>query len=143
MGRSTIITLAAVLCAASVVACAEAQTDRRAMLRQIDSNGDGKLQFSELRAMRANVFARLDANGDGGVDLQEAQAAANAAQGRAKAFTNRALGGGMERIAALDLNDDGVVDYEEFVGHVPQRLIAADTNGDGALSRREMRSLRR
>ena len=50
----------------------------RDMFRELDTNGDRKLEFSEIEAGRAKLFDRLDVNRNGVLDPQEIQAAVDA-----------------------------------------------------------------
>ncbi|WP_292280031.1 EF-hand domain-containing protein, partial [Mesorhizobium sp.] len=47
----------------------------REAFRRIDTNGDRKLEFSEIQAARARMFDRLDANHNGVLDPDEVRAA--------------------------------------------------------------------
>ena len=60
------------LCGCSAFA---ADTGAREAFRRIDTNGDRKLEFSEIQAARARMFDRLDANHNGVLDPEEVQAA--------------------------------------------------------------------
>jgi len=122
-----------------VLAAEAAAESPRQLMRQFDANRDGALQFSEIRQMRAQIFARADADGDGVLWPSEMEAAAQAAATR----RGRSFAGGSDRLEMMDGNGDGVLDQAEFVGYLPPRLASADRDGDGALSRRELRSLRR
>jgi len=53
-------------------------------------------------------------------------------------------GGAIERVepGAMDGDGDGRLSRAEFADTIPQRLREADRNGDGTLSRRELRWLR-
>jgi Ca2+-binding EF-hand superfamily protein len=113
----------------------------RDMFRELDTNGDRKLEFSEIEAARARLFDRLDVNRNGVLDPQEIQAAVESAKS--------AKGAGMQladlqlRKAMMDRNGDGKISREEFASFIPDRLIKADADGDQALSLEELRSLRR
>jgi len=118
----------------------------QAKLREIDTNGDRSLQFTEIAAARGKIFDRMDANGNGLLDAEEADTVRKAA----KAQRTSMPGGGLfdpatisERIRLIDTSGDGVISRAEFVAFLPAELKAADANGDGALSIRELRALKR
>lgn len=117
----------------------------RAKLREIDANGDRQLQFSELAAARAKLFDRMDANGNGVLDRAEIDTVRKAAKAQhasapAALFDPATIA---ERMTLIDRNGDGVIARAEFVAFLPAQIRAADANGDGALSIRELRSLKR
>ncbi|MGB7480195.1 MAG: EF-hand domain-containing protein [Burkholderiaceae bacterium] len=118
----------------------------------IDANHDGKLQKSELQAHRealrkarqqrhAEYAAKLkaaDTDGDGAISKAEAQAAG--------------LNGLVQHFDQLDANHDGKIDQNEMraaakarhqamragrTAKFDARFKAADTDGDGALSKAE------
>lgn len=141
------LTLAA-LCATAFAGSAAASDveGMRAKFREMDSNGDRALQFSEIEAARAALFDRMDINGNGLLDPDEVDVIRKAAQ------ANRAESGGAglfgqvdiaERAAVIDANGDGIISRAEFAGYLPERLKAADRNGDRTLSLKELRSLKR
>lgn len=120
--------------------------DLRARFKEIDANGDRALQFSEIRAARARMFDRIDIDGNGVLDPEEIDAVRQAAQARQGQARWAGMLGGPEladRVRLLDTDRDGRISRAEFSDHVPERLLAADKNGDQALSRRELRALKR
>ncbi len=108
----------------------------RAMLREIDTNQDQLIQFSELQSFRARTFDRFDTNGDGIADADEVAAL------RARAEGSGRRGPINMEPGAADANGDGVITRSEFASYLPERTLNADRNGDGALSRSELRALR-
>jgi Ca2+-binding EF-hand superfamily protein len=126
------------------VSCAGAADRERAAqaFRQLDANGDLKIEFAEIQAARARWFDRWDANRDGFLEADEFRTAARQAKagGGPEARLVAQLG---SRKAELDKNGDGRISRQEFTTSVPVRLIGADADGDGALSLPELRSLRR
>ncbi len=125
---------------ASCSAMAANRERARDMFRELDTNGDRKLEFSEIEAARAKLFDRLDANRNGVLDPQEIQAAVDRARG---------AGAGAQLVdleqckAMMDRNGDGKISRDEFADFILDRLVKADADGDQALSLRELRSLRR
>lgn len=114
----------------------------RKMFRWMDANNDREIQFSELVEARALLFDRLDANRDGLLDAEELRATAKRANDRRRAGTASA-----DHVTAqaerMDADSDGRVSREEFSRFIPDRLARADANGDGSLSLRELRALRK
>ncbi len=107
-------------------------------LRQLDSNGDRKIQFSEISSMRSKLFDKGDKNGNGymeGSELDEMRAQVSA---RGPGNTISA----MPDFTELDSSNDGLISRDEFASYISPLLRAADTDGDGALARSELRSLR-
>jgi Ca2+-binding EF-hand superfamily protein len=140
--RRTIVILGALLLGMGSAAAADS-TRAREIFRQLDANGDRKLEFSEIRAARARLFDRMDTNRNGFLDPGELQAAASKARTRQEGAARMRLADLQERKAEMDGNGDGAISREEFASFVPDRLAKADANGDHALSLLELRSLRR
>lgn len=113
------------------------------MFRELDTNGDRKLAFSEIEAGRAKLFDRLDANRNGVLDPQEVQAAVDRAKSATGGSAGAQLADLQQRKAMMDRNGDGKISRDEFANFIPERLVKADIDGDRALSLRELRSLRR
>jgi Ca2+-binding EF-hand superfamily protein len=104
------------------------------MIARLDKNGDGKVTKDEAPAPMQQHFDALDANKDGAIDQQELQAAhaARGAQGPR----------GPGRMAHLDADKDGKVSQAEFVAGVQQWFSRMDADGDGVVTRQELRSKR-
>ena len=139
--------MAAVLCAALHAGSAAASDVEgvRAKLKEMDTNGDRSLQFSEIQAMRAAIFDRMDVNANAVLDQDEIDNVKKVVQSK-----NAQRRGGMlgetdlaERAKQIDTNGDGKIARAEFVAHLPEQLKAADSNGDLTLSLRELRTLKR
>jgi hypothetical protein len=118
----------------------------RAKFREMDANGDRALQFGEIRAERAKVFDRMDVNGNAIFDRDEIDTIRKVAQsrqaqsGRTGLLSAADLAGLAKQI---DTDGDGKITREEFSTHLPERLSAADKDGNQTLSLRELRSLKR
>jgi len=113
----------------------------REALRKMDLNGDRSIQFSEISAARARLFERLDTNRNGILDESEIHAVlkeANLARETTERLSNLA-----DHAVAMDTDGDGRITRAEFSNFIPDRIRRADRNGDGQLSLRELRTLRR
>lgn len=114
----------------------------RAKFREMDTNGDRALQFSEISAARGRMFDRMDTNRNGLIDAPEIAALK-------KLVAARQAGGALAGVDFVDLAErldgsgDGVVSRAEFVVYIPDRLRRADRNGDESLSLLELRALKR
>jgi Ca2+-binding EF-hand superfamily protein len=129
-----------------LASCSAMASDReraRDMFRELDTNGDRKLEFSEIEAARARLFDRLDVDRNGVLDPQEIQAAADRAKSAKGAGAGVQLADLQQRKAMMDRNGDEKISRDEFADFLPDRLVKADADGDQALSLRELRSLRR
>lgn len=128
--------LAAVCVLASSVALAEMPGEH--FVENWDLNGDGEVTVDEAAERRDDVFATFDANEDGILDAEEyvlfdqARAADQAGRpGHAKGRRNPAQGMALE---ANDLDGDGQVSHDEFVGRAEAWVTEIDRNGDGTVT---------
>lgn len=115
----------------------------RAKFREIDTNGDRSLQFSEIQAARASIFDRLDANRNGVLDADEIATVRKIAEAKG---TRGGLLAGTDlkaRAVEIDTDRDGKISRVEFVAYLPERLKAADKDGNQSLSLLELRALKR
>ncbi len=82
----------------------ESYGDKRAKLKEMDTNGDGAVSLDELTAHATTEvkakFAKIDANGDGAISLDESTAAATAKIEK--------------KFAKMDADGDGKVTKDEL-----------------------------
>jgi len=133
--RKHLVLLTVFAASLALASKASAQNPRQAM-KQIDTNGDRMLQFSEIQNFRASAFDRLDINASGILEASEIASMQQQTAGR-----RRGGSADLDPYAA-DQNRDGFISRDEFVSYIAPRLLSADRNGDGALSRSELRALR-
>lgn len=115
----------------------------RAKFREMDTNGDRSLQFSEIQAARASIFDRLDANRNGVLDADEIATVRKIAEAKGRQGGLLAGTDLEARAVEIDADRDGKITRVEFVAYLPERLKAADKDGNRTLSPGELRSLKR
>ena len=111
------------------------------LLKQFDTDMDGKISKKEARGKIADAFDKLDQNGDGYLDRTELRAVAQLMLNAKKGPGVGPFGGGpgnQPDFDALDKNADGRLTSEELKG-TPwfARFAEIDANGDGRIDRRE------
>jgi Ca2+-binding EF-hand superfamily protein len=74
------------------------------MLKEVDSNGDGLIQRSEMEGRAAARFTEMDTNGDGALSREEMQTSREAMRAQRM----------QERFATMDTNGDGQISPEEM-----------------------------
>lgn len=132
--RKTISILAVLLTAAATSVATQAgegkEHGRHDRLAQADKDGDGKISREEAAAMprMAKNFDKLDANKDGFISKDEMKAAHEAHRG--------------ERGARPDTDRDGNISKAEAerFPKLKENFSKIDTNGDGVLSKEEMKA---
>lgn len=110
-------------------------------MRLVDANGDGTVSADEAAAVAEAMFDRLDADDDERISREEfldlpdrpmMPERMQAMQARREA-----------RFKAMDRNNDGFVDHDEWVAFHRDRHQAADLDRDGKVSPWEFRSAMR
>jgi hypothetical protein len=96
---------------------------------RLDQNGDGRITQAEAGAERWQHLSRADTNHDGAVTRAELEAARPHDGGR----------GGGQMFARLDANQDGKLVASEVPAEVWAHISVADADGDGAVTRDELR----
>ncbi len=104
-------------------------------LDEWDMNTDGQVTVEEVSSRRTDIFVSFDADDNGILDAAE-----YAFFDEARATSHEGKGKGGDRKAAIgmtlgfnDVDGDGAVALEEFVGKSAAWLALIDTNGDGVV----------
>src|ERR1700752_5271603 len=110
------------------------------ILAKMDSDGDGALSAAEGEAAAEAIFERRDTNGDGILTREEFMAPAGnvrlSADQRDKLDSFRA-----GRFTSMDADGNGQVKAAEYFASAQHRFEAADGNGDGRVTKEELRAL--
>jgi len=97
------------------------------MLKQFDTDKDGKISRDEFATKRATGFARFDTNKDGNISLAEFKASCK---------NERCTQSKTKQFAKLDKNSDGNIAKDEFANMT--MFDRLDVNKDGYLSEDEL-----
>lgn len=136
---------AAVVCGAAAQATegqgAQLQSDpAAAFIKQLDTDGDGRVSQAEAVAPAGARFKEMDVNGDGFVTADEFRRAFEAQvppEARQK-MTERGMGDpGEGFVKELDQNGDGQVDLAESQQPTLEGFKRMDADGDGFATREE------
>jgi Ca2+-binding EF-hand superfamily protein len=114
-------------------------------ITKADTNGDGKVTFEELQAVRPGItkeaYNKLDKNGDGVLSKEDrpepGSGPAQAAPGQKKPNKQDF----QKKLKEADQNGDGKLSFEEaktaFPNLTKEKFDKRDTNGDGFLSKED------
>jgi hypothetical protein len=156
--RFTVLSTLAALTLSALPAMADASGTKgpearfEKLVAHADKNGDGKLQVSELPARMSKRLGKADADGDGVITSTEYTARIEAVRDARKARVDTDHDGKIsdaERAAAresrtkahfarIDKNNDGQIEPGEAGARRWERIAAADTDKNGAVSFAEM-----
>jgi Ca2+-binding EF-hand superfamily protein len=103
-----------------------------ALFETFDTNRDGKLTQAEIDAVRTGRFTAFDKDGDGKLTLQEYELL------WVDAMRPRMV----DRFQGHDDDGDGAVTIEEFSEGYARIVYRLDANGDGEITRDELRARR-
>ncbi|MEP9380186.1 EF-hand domain-containing protein [Aquabacter sp. CN5-332] len=142
MLRSVMIAVLLVLGARGIALAAPGNERIREIFLEIDTNGDKKLEFTEIQVARGKLFDRLDTNHNGRLDPGEARIETERERSGAGAGFVGSLADIEARRTQIDTNHDGTISRAEFSAFIPDRLVKADADGDRTLSFLELLSLR-
>jgi Ca2+-binding EF-hand superfamily protein len=141
--KSLVLSVLSAAAIAVVATAAPAQTPTgagRALFQQADVNNDGRLSRVEFDAAREGRFARADADRDGRLTMSELRALR---PDGAPAPQRRPSREQIQKLRAIDRNNDRAVDLNEFRALNGERFAAADRNRDGFITRDEIAELAR
>ena len=113
------------------------------MMQQLDANKDGSLTKEEIPEPRRAMLMRADSNGDGMITLEELKALP---MGPGRPGRGAGMGMALPDPGALvrrfDADDDGKLARDELPEQQRDRMMKADTDGDGFLSVKELQAAR-
>jgi Ca2+-binding EF-hand superfamily protein len=108
------------------------------LLKQFDTDKDGKISRKEAKGQILAIFDQFDTNKDGFLDRMELRALAERIQANQKGLPAKDGAGPAYDFDALDKNADGRLTKEELKGTpLYERFAEIDTDGNGMIDRRE------
>ena len=109
------------------------------IIERLDSDGSGSITGDEAKGFIAKYFDRIDANGDGEISEEELL---HARENRGQKPKQ-----GRDDIKAADTDQNGAISIDEATEAGLKKMVEnfdrIDTDGDGQISEKEMRQLRK
>lgn len=124
--------------AASPEAVARIDHRAEAIVRRLDTAGNGYVTKDEFLAAAQDRFARMDSNGDGKLTSDELAAPHGAHGGKPARADGRRADFAHKHFDKLDTNHDGVVSKDEFLAAAAAKFAQLDTAGDGKVTAAEI-----
>jgi Ca2+-binding EF-hand superfamily protein len=110
-----------------------------AVFARLDSDENGTLSKNEVRGRMAQNFETIDGNGDGAISVGELTSAREQARQKMKKKG--------EKVKAADTDGNRAISIDEAADAGMTKLVEnfaiVDIDGDGEISRQEMRELRK
>lgn len=105
-----------------------------------DLNGDGKIDFNDFAAGKRQHFLQKT-GGSGQLSLAQVQAdlVQKVQAGQLDAAKAQAM---LSKLSQADLNQDGVIDTNEFEQSLKQKFAKLDKSGDGVIDDAERAAMR-
>lgn len=126
---------------------------------RFDADRDGKITREEFLARAGREFARVDLDGDGRItdaDLPPVMRGRGVLKGEASgipggrgarptggATHGGMMGGGLQRLIAADANKDGIITREEVLAEAGKRFVELDRNKDGVVDKADHDAMRK
>lgn len=107
------------------------------ILQRFDANKDGKLSKDELPEQAAERIMRADANGDGVVTKEELEEVRKRIAGGQRGGEGRGMPNPEQLFQRLDANGDGKLSKDELPERFGQRIMQADADKDGVVTKEE------
>ena len=155
MHRKTIVLSMIVALCASVLVLTGGQCGAQEpgpnYFERLDANADGRLTKDELPEQMAEKIMQADADGDGEVTKEELEAAREKMGGRRGGQgqggpnqAGRGQGGPQDGafFERLDANKDGKLTKDELPERATERIMQADADGDGIVTKAEFAAAR-
>jgi Ca2+-binding EF-hand superfamily protein len=110
--------------------------------QNLDKNNDGKISAAELNQSLAARFVKMDTNKDGFLSKEDRKQIGKKGKKAGKKAGKR--GAKMaKRMNRLDTNKDGKISAVEFQAVGPAMFKKLDKNGDGVITKDEMKQARK
>lgn len=136
----TVTALATLLATSAFAAGNGGGTPGAGFLEEWDLTGDGEVTAEDVASRRSDIFVSFDADDNGILDAEEYIFFDEARETSHEGEDKGQGGHGGDRKAAVgmtlefnDVDGDGAVSLEEFVGQSAAWLALVDRNGDGVV----------